>query len=211
MNKLLVIPIVLGIAAVLALSLSFTTEDSNSKTIDNVGFTFYDVEKIKTNLATQNIVMSVPTAITDHTKDQYCAFFDANNVQKFVEYCTTTAIMNSDGKSIGNINMGGTIDGGPIMAVALVEASPLLDSSEDEVDLIFETMIEILVCDCWQEKKPGNFETVKQWIDAAKEHFSESDQTTPLKSKVSGLTQKEIILEVSATEKSYLWTLIILK
>lgn len=210
MNKLLVILIVLGIAAVLSLSLMFISEESNSKTI-NDGFTFYDIEKIKTKLAAHNIVVSVPAAITDHTKDQYCTFFDANNVQKFVEYCTTTAIVNSDGKFLGNINMGGTIDGGPIMAVALVEVSPLLDSSEDEVDLIFETMIETLVCDCWQEKQPGNFESVKQWIDAAKGHFSESDQTTPLKSKISGLTQKEIILEVSATEKSYLWTLIILK
>ncbi|NND86914.1 MAG: hypothetical protein HKM23_06300 [Nitrosopumilus sp.] len=211
MNKLILIPIILGVAAAISLSLSFIPEDSNPKNVNNIGFTFYDVDKIKTKLATQNIVMSAPTAITDHTKDQYCTFFDSNDVQKFVKYCTTTVIINSEGKSIGNINMGGTIDGGPIMAVALVESSPFFDSSEVEVDAVFEAMIETLVCECWEEKKPGNFESVKDWIDAAEEHFAESDQSASLKSEISGLAQKEIILEVSATEKHYLWTLIILK
>ncbi|MHA7646999.1 hypothetical protein [Nitrosopumilus sp. S4] len=211
MNRLLLIPIVLGIAAAISLSLMITPEESDSAPLTDIGFTFYDVEKIKTKLGAQNITMSSPTAITDHTKDQYCTYFDSDDIQKFVEYCTTTAIIDSDGNSIGNINMGGTINGGPIMAVALVESSPFLDSSEDEVDAVFEAMIETLVCDCWEEKQPGNFETVKEWINAAERHFAESDQNSSLKSEISGLAQKEIILEVSTTEKGYLWTLIVLK
>ncbi|MCV0392475.1 MAG: hypothetical protein K5790_04175 [Nitrosopumilus sp.] len=211
MNKLILIPVILGIAAVLSLSLMLISEDTNPTPLTDEGFTFYDAEKIKTKLGMQNITMSSPTAITDHTKDQYCTYFDSNDVQKFVEYCTTTAIVNSDGDSIGNINMGGTINGGPIMAVALIESSPFLDSSKDEVDAIFEAMIETLVCDCWAEKQPGNFETVQEWINAAERHFAESDQSSSLKSEISGLAQKKIILEVSATGDAYLWTLIVLK
>ena len=29
-------------------------------------------------------------------------------------------------------------------------------------------MIETLVCDCWNDKQPGGFESVNAWIDAAK-------------------------------------------
>jgi hypothetical protein len=71
-------------------------------------------------------------------------------------------------------------------------------------------MIENLVCDCWGEQQPGGFESVSVWLDAAQKKYSESSQTT-LKSKINGLAQKQLILEITATEKSYLWTLIIVK
>ena len=66
------------------------------------------------------------------------------------------------------------------------------------------------MCDCWAEQQPGGFASVSAWLDAAQTKYSESTQTT-LKSKIDGLAQKQLILEITATEKSYLWTLIVVK
>jgi len=214
MNKLILISILLGIAAVVSISIFSISENTSqplpqSKPIYEMGFTYYDVEKIKTSLAKQNIFMSTPAAITDHTINQYCTFFDDENVQNTVEYCTTTAILDSDGEPLGNINMGGTIDG-PIMALAIIDASPFLDSRADEVNNVFQTMIETLVCDCWEEQQPGGFESVRLWLNTAEEKYAESSQTT-LKSKINGLDNKKLILEITSKDKSYLWTLIVLK
>jgi hypothetical protein len=73
--------------------------------------------------------MSIPSPITDHTIENYCAIRD--DILSTINYCTTTAIQGPDGKSLGNINMGGTPDN-PIMALALVESSPFLDSKSNE-------------------------------------------------------------------------------
>jgi hypothetical protein len=153
--------------------------------------------------------MSLPTEITDHTIGQYCTFFDDEDIRRIMKYCTTTALLDSNGKPLGNINMGGSSDA-PTMAVAIIEVSPFLDSKEDEVDFIFQTMIEALVCDCWEEKHPGGFESIHQWLKTAEEHYLESSKTT-LKSKITGLDQKQLILEITAKEEAYLWTLIIIK
>ena len=186
-------------------------ENSSMPSSDNLyqsGFTFYDVEKIKESLSEKNIFMSIPTPITDHTIENYCAIRD--DILSAINYCTTTAIQGPDGKSLGNISMGGTPDN-PIMALALVESSPFLDSKFNEVETVFKIMIETLVCDCWDEKQPGGFESVNAWLEAAKIKFAESSQTIPLKSTVTGLSNETLILEITYKNDSYLWTLIILK
>jgi len=214
MNKLILISILLGIAAVVSISIFSISENTSqplpqSKPIYEMGFTYYDVEKIKTSLAKQNIFMSAPAAITDHTINQYCTFYDDENVQNTVEYCTTTAILDSDGEPLGNINMGGTTDG-PIMALAIIDASPFLNSRADEVNNVFQIMIETLVCDCWEEQQPGGLESVRAWLNTAEEKYVESSQTT-LTSKINGLDNKKLILEITSKDESYLWTLIVLK
>ena len=186
-------------------------ENSSMPSSDNLyqsGFTFYDVEKIKESLSEKNIFMSIPTPITDHTIENYCAIRD--DILSTINYCTTTAIQGPDGKSLGNISMGGTPDN-PIMALALVESSPFLDSKFNEVETVFKIMIETLVCDCWDEKQPGGFESVNAWLEAAKIKFAESSQTIPLKSTITGLGDETLILEIKSTSDSYSWTLIILK
>ena len=186
-------------------------ENSSMPSSDNLyqsGFTFYDVEKIKESLSEKNIFMSIPTPITDHTIENYCAIRD--DILSAINYCTTTAIQGPDGKSLGNISMGGTPDN-PIMALALVESSPFLDSKFNEVEIVFKIMIETLVCDCWDEKQPGGFESVNAWLEAAKIKFAESSQTIPLKSTITGLGDETLILEIKSTSDSYSWTLIILK
>ena len=209
MNKKILIPIiVIMISAIAIFLIPENPSMPSSENLYQYGFTFYDVEKIKASLSDQNIFMSTPTPITDHTIENYCAIRD--DILSTINYCTTTAIQGPDGKSLGNINMGGTPDN-PIMALALVESSPFLDSKSNEIEIVFEIMIETLVCDCWDEKQPGGFESVNAWIAAAKIKFAESSQTVPLKSTITGLSDETLILEITSQNDSYLWTLIVLK
>ena len=209
MNKKILFPIIIIIISAIAIFL--IPENSSMPSSDNLyqyGFTFYDVEKINESLSEKNIFMSIPTPITDHTIENYCAIRD--DILSTINYCTTTAIQSPDGKSLGNISMGGTPDN-PIMALALVESSPFLDSKFNEVEIVFKIMIETLVCDCWDEKQPGDFESVNAWLEAAKIKFAESSQIIPLKSTITGLGDETLILEIKSTSDSYSWTLIILK
>ncbi|MBT5201684.1 MAG: hypothetical protein HOK63_07840 [Thaumarchaeota archaeon] len=210
MNKLILIFILIAIIVIGVFLFSFSENKSlpESKPIYETGFTFYDVEQIQSTLALQNISMSSPTAVTDHTVNQYCMYFDGD-VKKTVEYCTTTSILNPDGVSFGNINMGGTVDG-PIMALAIIDTADVY-SSKNEVDFVFQTMIETLVCDCWAEKQPGGFGTVSEWIDMAIIKHSQSSNSAPLKSQINGLNDMNLTLEIDSKDGKYLWTLIILK
>jgi len=210
MNKLILIPILLSIAIIISISIfsiSENTSQPQSKSIYEVGFTFNDVDKIKKSLSTQKIFMSSPTEITDYTIGQYCPYF--SDIQNPIDHCATTVITDINGNSLGNINMGGTTDG-PIMALAIIDSFPFLDSKQDTVTYVFQTMIETLVCDCWEEQQPGGFESVRAWLDTAAEKYTESPQST-LKSKIKGLENMNLILEITSTDEAYLWTIIILK
>ena len=208
MNKLIFVPIILGIVvAVSLLLISENPSKTQSIPIYEMGFTFNDVDKIKKSLSTQKIFMSSPIEITDHTIGKYCPSFA--DIQNLLNHCATTVITDINGNSLGNINMGGTIDG-PIMALAIIDSSPFLDSKQDTVNYVFQTMIETLVCNCWEEKQPGGFESVSAWLDAAAEKYAESPQST-LTSKIEGLENMNLILKIKSTNENYLWTLIILK
>ena len=121
----------------------------------------------------------------------------------------TTALLDSTGTPLGNVNIGGTHEYA-LMALAVLESKPLLDSEKDAIGIVFETMIKTLVCDCWEQTQPGKFNSIKEWIDASESHYLNSGKTT-LNSKISGLADKELILEITKTDNSYLWTLIIVK
>jgi len=207
-NKILIPLIVISISAIVIFLIPEDSSMPSSENLYQYGFTFYDVQKIKTSLSEQNIFMSTPTPVTDHTIGNYCAIRD--DILSTINYCTTTAIQGSNGRSLGNISLGGTPDN-PIMAIALVESSPLIDSKSNEIEIVFETMVETLVCDCWDEKQPGDFESVDAWINAAKIKYLESSQTIPLKSTITGLGDETLILEITSKNDAYLWTLIVLK
>ena len=209
MNNKILLPIIIIIISAIAVFL--IPEDTSMPSSENLyqyGFTFYDVEKINASLSEQNIFMSTPTPVTDHTIGNYCAIRD--DILSKINYCTTTAIQDPDGRSLGNISMGGSPDN-PIMAIAAIDSSPSFDSKSNEVEIVFETMVETLVCECWNEKQPGGFESVNDWLDAAKIKYAESSQDIPLKSTITGLGDETLILEVTLKNESYLWTLIILK
>ena len=209
MNKKIILPVLIIIVSAIVFFL--IPENSSMPSSENLyqyGFTFYDVEHIKESLSEQNIFMSTPSPITDHTIENYCAI--RADILSTITYCTTTAIQGQNGKSLGNISMGGSPDN-PIMAIAAIDSSPSFDSKSNEVEIVFETMVETLVCECWNEKQPGGFESVNDWLDAAKKKYAESSQNIPLKSTITGLGDETLILEITLKNDSYLWTLIILK
>ena len=209
MNKKIILPVLIIIfSAIVFFLIPENSSMPSSENLYQYGFTFYDVEHIKESLSEQNIFMSTPSPITDHTIENYCAI--RADILSTITYCTTTAIQGQNGKSLGNISMGGSPDN-PIMAIAAIDSSPSFDSKSNEVEIVFETMVETLVCECWNEKQPGGFESIATWINAAETKYAESSQTIPLKSTVTGLGNETLILEITYKNDSYLWTLIILK
>ena len=204
---ILITIIIMGIALFSLFSIFENTSDLEIKPIYGTGFTYYDIEKIKTTLAEQNIVISTPVAITDHTISQYCTFFDDDNTQKNVQYCITTVILDSEGNSLGNINIGGDTNS-PIMAIANLETASL-DSKRDEVHTVFQTMIETLVCDCWNDQQSKDFESISDWLNAVQAFYTTEQRD--IISKIDGLDNSRLILEITSKENSILQTLIILK
>lgn len=209
MNKFFIIPIILGIVIVVSASFLFIPEESSVPTqfIYETGFTYYDIEQIQNVLDEQNITVSAPTAITDHTISQYCTFFE-KGLARNVEYCTTTAVMDSQGNPLGNINLGGDTQS-PVMAVANLE-TPDLESNQGEVFVVFETMIETLVCDCWEEEQSEEYESISSWLKAVQTFYRDSDGRN-IKSKIDNLGNSEIFFEITSKDDSVLQTLIILK
>ncbi|RNJ78962.1 MAG: hypothetical protein D9C04_06300 [Nitrosopumilus sp. B06] len=170
-------------------------------------FTYSDIDVMRDALAFRDLRLSAITEIADHTVGQYCTYFDADGRQRPVSYCITTALVDSE-DTVGNINMGGNKGGKAAMAVALVESSSI-DSTRAEY--VFEVMIDALVCECWQDVRPGGFASVQEWMAEAQEQFSGSTQSVPLKSRISGLDQKDLVLEISQTDGLYLWVLVVAK
>ena len=211
MNKLILIPILLGITLVISVSLISISEEPaepQSIPIYDTGFTYYDIQIIQSTLAKQNIFVSTPVPITDHTIGQYCTFFE-NGLPRTVEYCTTTVVLGIEGNTLGNINIGGDVNS-PIMAIANIETASL-ESNSEEVLAVFETMIETLVCDCWEEEKSDDdIESIPAWIALVHKFYHDSEGRG-IKSQVDDLGNSVIILEITPKENSILQTLIILK
>ena len=209
MNKLIVIPVIIGITIAFLASFLLTNETPTtpSRSIYESGFTYYDIEKIQDTLEAQNIFVSAPTPITDHTISQYCAYFD-NGLPQTVEYCTTTAVLDFEGTPLGNINIGGDTQS-PVLAIANLE-TPSLESNQDEVFAVFEAMIETLVCDCWEEEKSEDYPTISSWLEGVQTFYTDSDKRN-IKSKIDDLAGYEIFLEITTKDNSILQTLIILK
>ena len=181
--------IVATIVAIIAISfaVSLPSEPEIELKEHSLDFSYSDLESLQTNLASKDIYMSSLTAVTDRTIDHYCTFFDENDEKQSVSYCATTALLDVSGNTIGNLNMGGTSEY-PIMALAIID-SKFLDSKRDQVEFIFKTTVDSLVCDCWEEQQPGGFSSVSEWINVAAEKYVESGQIT-LKSTIEGIDNK---------------------
>jgi hypothetical protein len=210
MNKMIVIPILVGIVIAVSAFLLLSNDissDPESPSVYGSGFTYYDIEKIQNNLEGHNIIVSSPTAITDHTINQYCTYFE-KGLPRNVEYCTTTVVLDYEGTTLGNINIGGDVQS-PVLAIANLETSSL-ESNPDEVFAVFEAMIETLVCDCWEEEKSEDYPTISAWVDGVQTFYIDSDKRD-IKSKIDDLAGYEILLEITSKDNSILQTLIILK
>lgn len=224
MKKIVMLPILLGAAAAISFTgLLFSEMDptiyddlQDASTVSggddgaNIQtFTYYDIEYVSAELKERGLHLSVPVPITDDTISQYCSYYDEDADRiKSVQYCTTSGITDTHGITVGNINLGGTVDG-PIVALAVLDPVPPASSGRGHADVILEGVIESLVCDCWADKTPGGFQSVSAWMDAAESRLSVD--SSPLKSTITGLAGVDIVLEASVTQRGYSWTLIILQ
>jgi hypothetical protein len=161
---------------------------------------------MKSSLASKGVSMSSALKISGGSLAKYCTFYSDIEKQNSIEYCTSTELTDSNGNFLGNIHMVGSMDS-PSAVLGVMQADPYM-SNLDYIKTTYQIMVESLVCDCWQTQKPGNLESVSAWIDAAKSHHLEATGITS-SSKISGLAQKQLILEVTTNTEGYLWKFII--
>ena len=205
MNKKVLVPVVITI--VITIMVAFMINQTNSSEPEKLSISYVQTNKdLKDSLLTKNISMSSPLKLSGSAIEQYCTFFSNNSLQNSIEYCTSTELLGSDGQYLGNIHMVGTSDT-PIFVLGAIQVSPTM-SNLDDVKIVYQTMIETLVCNCWEDKMPGKFESVSDWIDAANIHHLEAKKTTS-KSEITGLAQKGLLLEITTNTEGYLWKIII--
>lgn len=161
---------------------------------------------LKSALAAKGILMSNPLKFSGDAIAKYCTFYGDAEKQKSIEYCTSTELKDSNGKFLGNIHMVGSMNSTDAV-LGIIQTDPFM-SNLDSLKTTYQVMVESLVCDCWQNKKPGNLESVSAWVDAVKSHHLEAKKITS-NSDISGLAQKHLILEVSTNTEGYLWKFII--
>ena len=174
--------------------------------ITPIDFSYDSNSLMKSSLAAKGISMSSALKISGGSIAKYCAFYVDVEKQNSIEYCTSTEIKDSDGKFLGNIHMVGSMDS-PSAVLGIIQTDPYM-SNLDDIKIIYQVMVESLVCDCWQDQKPGDLESVSSWIDATKSHHLEATGTTS-SSKLTGFVQKQLLLEVTTNTEGYLWKFII--
>ena len=210
MNNKIVIPTVSGIAIVIVAVLfapNFEVSPSEKPESGTLSISYVKTNKeIQSLLAMHDISMSSALKLNGFSIEKYCTFFSDESIQNTIEYCTSTELLDSDGHYLGNIHMVGASDS-PRYVIGVIQANPTV-SQLGEIKTIYQTMIGSIVCDCWDEEKPGGFETVSAWIEAAYAHHLEAKRTTS-KSEIAGIAQKDLLLEITTNKEGYLWKLII--
>ncbi len=162
---------------------------------------------LKQKLAEHGISMSSPIRLqTPEDISKYCTLFTNEEKQKDVEYCTSTELKDDGGRFLGNIHMVGSSDKVKIV-IALIQTDPSM-SQIDLVKTVFETAIQSLVCDCWQQEKPSGFSDVGSWVEGLRQ-FHLNDTKPHSKSKPLVLESKTIQMELTTNKDGYLWQLFI--
>jgi hypothetical protein len=206
MNKKILIPLISGIAIVtfIAVFLFPISEETKTETL-SISYTETNKE-IQSLLGMNNISMSSALKLNGFSIEKYCTFFSDASIQNAIEYCTSTELLDSEGRYLGNIHMVG-VSNSPKYVIGVIQVDPI-SSQLNDVKIIYQIMIESLVCDCWEEEKPGGFESVSDWVDAAHSHHLEAKRITS-KSEINGLAQKDLLLEITTNTEGYLWKFIV--
>ena len=137
--------------------------------------------------------------------EEFCTFFENEDLQNQVDYCTSTELRDSEGKYLGNIHMVGSRQM-PKIILALIQTDPFWQNLDD-VKTVYTVVIEDLVCDCWNEVQPGDIETVAGWVDKQRD-FHTSDTKPTSKSNLS-LSGMQLQMELTTNTEGYLWKLLI--
>lgn len=209
MNKVVLVPSIAIIAIAILLSYVLMPDGDNSisSSSNALSLSYIDTNKeLQYDLDLFNIQMSSPLKLNGFSIAKYCTFFSDEFIQNSIEYCTSTELLNSKGQYLGNIQMVGG-NAFPEYVIGVIQSDSSASQLED-IKIIVNSMIESVICNCWNEKKPGNFESVSSWIDAANLHHLENTSVTS-KSTINGLNEKPLLLEITTNENGYLWKFLI--
>ncbi len=173
-----------------------------------LGFTYEKANsELKRNLELYNISMSSPIEIQETIGiEKYCSFFSDPAKQKLVEYCTSTEILDFESTFLGNIHIVGAVQQ-PKLVIAVLQADQQM-SQLDDVTVIFETVIETFVCDCWEYEKPGDYDTIGDWVKALREFHATEDRPHSKSSPIT-IDEKRMQIELTTNDDGYLWKLLV--
>lgn len=197
-----IIGIVVGLVIIVSYSFPIEEETSkdNSLTIQYSAINF----ELQKSLSENQLLMSNPIKITTPESIlKYCNFFSDSKIDS-IEYCTSTEIKDSDGNFLGNIHMIGTTQ--QVSSIIIIAQTDSSMNNLDSIYALFDNSIKVIVCDCWEEKSPGDFTSVSDWVSGMVNLQSESKV---IKSNIDSLENKDLHLELSEHDDGYLWTLVI--
>jgi len=209
MNKVILISSIVVVAIIISLSyvLVYDNDGGVSSTSNSLSLSYVDTNKeLQYDLQSSDIKMSSPLKLNGFSIDTYCTFFSDEVTQNSIQYCTSTELLDSKDQYLGNVQMVGS-NAFPRYVIGVIQTDSSVSQLED-VKIVVNSMVESIICDCWDEKKPGNFESVALWIDAANSHHLENTSATS-KSTINGLTEKPILLEITTNENGFLWKFLI--
>lgn len=206
MNK--AIPIIIGVTIVMLIGVAITASNLAPPTSQieqkEQPLAYLTINKlIKEKLESQQIQMSSPIKLSKQDDLQkYCSFFTDPTKQELVEYCTSTELKDTHGNFLGNIHMVGSSDT-PKITLVLVQVNQTMGQI-DSVKTIFHTAMQSVVCDCWEQQKPGGLDNIGQWIDGLQQ-FHQSGSKPHSKSNDLILDGKTMQMELSQNEGGFLW------
>lgn len=210
MNKKYVyggIGITLAIITILVSVYFLISNDETSPSL-NLDFTYDEANsKLKESMNLNGIEMSSALKF-NQAKDieKWCKLFDDTEKQDLVKYCTSTELKDSNGNFLGNIYMVGSVNAPGLVAVTL-QSDPMMSQFE-KIKTVFRVVTEDLVCDCWEEVKPGGYKTIGEWLDALRD-FHITGGKPHSESKLPELALKHLQIELTTNRDGYFWELLI--
>ncbi|MGQ0638932.1 MAG: hypothetical protein ACT4N1_06240 [Nitrososphaerota archaeon] len=187
-----------------------TTSMQDTPKVDSLAldFTYDDAFKnVGENLKSNGIVMSTDLRFKDYKNAEICRnFFAKPEMQKLVEYCASAELHDGDKNFLGNMHMVGS-PAAPKLVVVLIQSDPMI-SQLDQIKTIFDLVIDELVCTCWEEVKPGGYDTVGDWIDALRDFHTGGDKPHTA-SKALPFTSMHLQIELTTNKDGYLWELLL--
>ena len=202
-----IVIVAISVVASVSLISNYGKEKFNTLALPELEFTYDDSNsKLKEKLAIFDVSMSSPIKLINRNYlEEFCTFFENEELQNQVDYCTSTELRDSEGKYLGNIHMVGSQQM-PKIILALIQTDPFMQNLDD-VKSVYKVVIEDLVCDCWNEVQPGYIQTVAGWVDKQRD-FHTSDTKPTSKSNLS-LSGKQLQMELTTNTEGYLWKLLI--
>lgn len=210
MNKKLAyggIGIVVAIVAILV-SVYFLSDKYEQSSALNLDFTYEEGNsQLKKSMLSNGIYMSSALKFSK-TEDieKWCSLFNDTKKQNLVNYCTSTELKDDSGNFLGNIYMVGSSDRPGLVAVTL-QSDPMR-SQLVTIKTIFRIVTEDLVCQCWEEVKPGGYTTIGEWLDALRD-FHIAGGKPHSESKLPALASKHLQIELTTNKDGYFWELLI--